>query len=196
MRESTRDMRARRLTVLSSCANLRDIRASFIARRKSAVEDRMAGSPGWTVIEIMIVVLVIGVLLGVALPHVGKSRDAARTEQAKADLAMLSNAILQLAWDTGKWPGGLDRSVTGDVETWDLSTASAGLLSTNSSFAGWKGPYLPRIPLDPWGSRYFFDPDYRIGSADRVVVGSFGPNKVGANVYDGDNIYVILDTAQ
>lgn len=142
----------------------------------------------------MIVVLVIGVLLGVAIPHFGKSRNLARTEQAKSDLEMLSNAILQLAWDTGKWPGGSDRSVPGDLEVWDLTTSAAGLRSATAGFTGWKGPYIAKVPLDPWGSKYFFDPDYRISGVNRVVVGSFGPNKVGPNYYDQDDIYVRLDT--
>lgn len=149
---------------------------------------------GWTVLEMMIVVLIIGVLVAVAIPAIAKSRDTARAEQAKADLQILSNAILQLAWDTGKWPGGADRNVSSSDETWDLTTAAAGLLSATNSFVGWKGPYLAKIPLDPWGSKYFFDPDYRISGVNRVVVGSFGPNKAGPNYYDEDDIYVRLDT--
>jgi general secretion pathway protein G len=149
---------------------------------------------GWTVTEMMIVVLVIALLGAVAVPNIAKSRDTARTEQAKADLELLSNAILQLAWDTGKWPGGLDRSVPADPETWDLTTSAAGLRSATSAFTGWKGPYIAKVPLDPWGMPYFFDPDYRIGGVNRVVVGSFGPNKNGPNYYDTDDIYVRLDT--
>jgi len=160
--------------------------------RKGARRTQRTAS-GWTVLEMMIVVLVIGVLVAVAVPSIAKSRETARTEQAKADLEMLSNAILQLAWDTGKWPGGSDRSVAADAEVWNLKTSAAGILSATNSFDGWKGPYIARVPLDPWGSPYFFDPDYRISGVNRVVVGSFGPNKEGPNYYDADDIYVRLD---
>jgi hypothetical protein len=91
------------------------------------------------------------------------------------------------------WPGGLDRGVSQNPETWDLTTADAGLLANDGDFENWQGPYLPSIVLDPWGSPYFFDPDYRIGSVNRVVVGSFGPNRRGRNIYDSDNVYVLLD---
>ena len=148
---------------------------------------------GYTVLEIMITVLIIGILGAVALPNISKARTKARAEQAKADLELISNAVLQLAWDTGKWPGGFDRSVAADPETWDLSTSNAGLVVASSTvFPDWKGPYLPDIPLDPWGSPYFFDPDYRISNVNRVVVGSFGPNRIGQNQYDEDDIYVLL----
>ena len=94
--------------------------------------------------------------------------------------------------DTGKWPGGI--SLPGDQETWDLSTPAAGLLSCNSSFGSfWKGPYLKKVPLDPWGMPYFFDPDYTIDGKACPVVGSFGPNRVGQNLYDSDDIYVRMD---
>ena len=42
--------------------------------------------------------------------------------------------------------------------------------------------------------RTFLDCDYEIDGVDYVVVGSFGPNKVGMNVYDSDNLYVIVST--
>ena len=51
---------------------------------------------------------------------------------------------------------------------------------------------LESIPLDPWKNKCFFDPDYTISGAVRVVVGSFGPNRVGPNLYDRDDIWVIL----
>jgi hypothetical protein len=39
---------------------------------------------------------------------------------------------------------------------------------------------------------YFFDPDYYIGGVKYPVLGSFGPNKVGKNVYDSDDVYLVL----
>ena len=63
---------------------------------------------------------------------------------------------------------------------------------TDGSFKDWQGPYLPAVPLDPWGSPYFFDPDYMIDGVNMVVVGSLGPNRTGANRYDEDNLYAVL----
>jgi len=75
---------------------------------------------------------------------------------------------------------------------WDLNAANAGLVATNGGFPNWDGPYMQSVPKDPWGSDYFFDLDYRIDGKDFAVVGSFGPNKVGKNLYDSDDIILIL----
>lgn len=151
---------------------------------------------GFTAPEIMICILVLGVLLAVALPSISKARTQSRIEEAKEELELLSNAILKLAWDTGRWPGGIPRdstSLTSYPETWELNTTNAGLRYTSASFPNWKGPYFTKVPLDPWGQPYFFDNDYTTGGKVRIVVGSFGPNRVGQNVYDSDDIFVLLD---
>ena len=79
-----------------------------------------------------------------------------------------------------------------DPQQPDLAAGAAGLLTTNGSFPNWNGPYLPSIPLDPWGNNYFFDSDYLVNGHNRVVIGSFGPNGVGPNVYDSDDVIKII----
>lgn len=147
---------------------------------------------GFTMIEIMIAVALIGVLAAMGALGLSKARESARHEQAVADLEMLNAAILQLASDTGKFPGGIPRNTIGNPETTDLTTPAAGILANDGSFPHWKGPYIHRISRDPWGSRYFFDPDYWCDGDYRSVVGSYGPNRNGNNVYDSDNIIIIV----
>lgn len=147
---------------------------------------------GLGLLEIMVVLSVVGVVLAIAVPHFTKARLESKKKAAKAHLELIASAVTQLAWDTGEWPGGISRAVQQSAELWELGTAAAGLRSADSRFSNWQGPYIDKIPLDPWGKPYFFDPDYRIKGVDRVVVGSFGPNKVGPNLYDSDDIYVIV----
>lgn len=147
---------------------------------------------GFTALEMMTVLGVIGVILAIAVPTVTKARQESRKTTAKARLEILSSAVVQLAWDTGKWPGGINRAVQQSAEVWDLNTLASGLHSLDTRFQNWQGPYCDQVPLDPWGMPYFFDPDYRVRGVDRVVLGSFGPNKVGRNAYDSDDIYVIV----
>jgi hypothetical protein len=57
------------------------------------------------------------------------------------------------------------------------------------------------IPLDPWGNPYFLDTDYQVDAngnpcqsscTEVAALGSFGPNGVGQNVYDSDDIILIV----
>jgi type II secretory pathway pseudopilin PulG len=145
----------------------------------------------------MVVVAIIGLLVGIAVPAYNKVRTESRIKKAESALQILSAGLLQLAWDTGKWPRGYDRatvrSLSNPLEASDLSVGSVGLMLNDGRFSNWKGPYVPKIPKDPWGKNYFFDPDYWYRGAWRVAVGSFGPNKSVMNNYDSDNIIVLLD---
>jgi general secretion pathway protein G len=152
-----------------------------------------ARKQGFSLLEIVIVGAVISVVMAIALPNFVKARNAARQAQAEADVELLASAVRQLAWDTGKWPMGLVRSVLGDSECWDLSVPGAGLVDNDGRFSSWKGPYIAKVPKDPWGSDYFFDPDYNVGGTMVPVVGSFGPNRVGRNKYDSDDLIIVMD---
>ncbi|MCF7818055.1 MAG: type II secretion system protein GspG [Kiritimatiellales bacterium] len=147
----------------------------------------------FTLIEIMIVVAIIGLLAGLSSLALRKGQKTAKINEATTRLQMMSAAILQLAWDTGRLPNGQLRTKAGSTEVWDLTRASAGLLSASSTYTEWKGPYIDEIGNDPWGNPYFFDPDYLIKGVNHIVVGSFGPNGQGQNLYDSDDIYVLLD---
>jgi hypothetical protein len=48
------------------------------------------------------------------------------------------------------------------------------------------------VPEDPWGNDYFLDTDYEINGVDYIVLGSFGPNGVGQNLYDDDDVIKII----
>ena len=148
---------------------------------------------GFTLVEISVVTMLLGLLASLGTLAVMKSIANARIKQADTELAMISTAALQLAWDTGRWPNGRDRTTGGSEEEWDLSAKGCGLIDSDGIFGSWKGPYYEGEIQDPWGNNYFFDPDYRINGVDHVVVGSFGPNGRGRNQYDSDDIYVLLD---
>ncbi len=148
---------------------------------------------GFTLVEITVVTMIVGLLATLGSLAIMRSIQGSRIKNAQAELEMLSVAVLQLAWDTGKWPNGQPRTTGGSTEMWDISGDNCGLLDTDGNYGKWKGPYYDGSITDPWGNPYFFDPDYRINGINHVVVGSFGSNGKGRNLYDSDDIYVLLD---
>jgi len=99
---------------------------------------------GFTLIELMLVVIIIGILVAMAVPRLAGRTEQARSEAARADIEMNIGTALDLyELDNGKYPPALDE-----------------LISNASSAPKWKGPYLKKRPVDPWGNAY----QYRIPS--------------------------------
>lgn len=149
---------------------------------------------GLTLLELIVNITIIGIISAIAIPAYINFRDKARIAQVKSDLRNIQLAIEQLANDTEKWPGPQSVGLTADAEVWDLSASKAGLVATNGGFPNWKGPYMKSVPQDPWGSKYFFDPDYYVGGTKYAALGSFGPNKCCKNTYDSDDVVLLMPT--
>ena len=156
---------------------------------------RLTYGQGFTLIEILVVLAIIAILAAIATLFVGKYVERAKVAQAHSDIDAIYVAMILMENDTNEWPGHqeLNRiNSSGTNEIWDLSSPSAGLVATDGNFPGWDGPYVSSIPLDPWGNPYFLDSDYRINGVNRAALGSFGPNGIGRNVYDDDDVIKIL----
>lgn len=99
---------------------------------------------GFTLIELMLVVIIIGVLVAMVMPRlVGRSEEA-RITAAKADInANLALALDLFELDNGRYP-----------------TTQEGLNALKnkpSALTNWKGPYIKKIPIDPWGQPYKYN---------------------------------------
>jgi hypothetical protein len=141
-------------------------------------------------------------LCSIGVIFINSSKEDAKVRQAKEDLKSLNSAIEKLARDTKLVPGRLRASLcVQETETY-VDSCTAGIQCTDGLFPNWKGPYIDLVPIDPWGTHYFFDPDYVChknvtgcedvpdNSLVRAVV-SFGPNKVEA-YDDGDNVVLVI----
>lgn len=95
-------------------------------------------SSGFTLIEVMVVVVIIGVLATLVLPRVVGRQDEAFQNKAKADIRALSGALNLYKLDNFVYPesGGLDA-----------------LVQNTTNAKNWKG-YLDVLPKDPWGNPY------------------------------------------
>ncbi|MEN7973240.1 MAG: prepilin-type N-terminal cleavage/methylation domain-containing protein [Verrucomicrobiota bacterium] len=148
---------------------------------------------GFTLVEIVIVVSILGILAAMGTLAVSKSINNSRRKTAESELQILSSAVLELAWDTGKWPNGAWRTDPGSDQVSDISSPRAGLMyAANNIYPDWKGPYYEGSVKDSWNTPYFFDPAYRgpaTSNEARVVVGSCGPDRASQS----DDIIILLD---
>ncbi len=114
---------------------------------------------GFTLIELMVVLVIIGVLAALIVPNVLDRADDARATAAKTDVNNLMQALKLYKLDNQRFP-----------------TAEQGLQAlvtkpTNGPAAGnWK-PYLDKLPNDPWGRAYLY---LNPGVKAEVDVLSFG----------------------
>ncbi len=125
----------------------------------------------FTLIEIMVVILILGVLSAIIVPRVVGRSAQAKKAKAIADIATLGSLLQQFHLDTKRFPTteeGLD----------SLRTAPADLKS-------WQGPYLTTpLLVDPWGNEYVYEYPGS-GGPNTYKLKSFGAD--GTEGGEGDN---------
>ena len=111
-------------------------------KRRSTINRRSPIRRGFTLIELMIVVVILGMLATMVMPKVLSKPEQARRTKAKVDIRSMQSALGFFKTDTGRFP-----------------TTSEGLraLVTNPGIKGYDSEgYLERVPTDPWGNPYVY----------------------------------------
>jgi general secretion pathway protein G len=125
---------------------------------------------GFTLLELLVVVLIIGLLAGFVAPRYFNQVGKSEINVAKAQIDALEKALDQYRLDTGHYP------------TTELGLAA--LVTKPPTEPKWAGPYLRKdVPLDPWGKPYVYKtPGEKGGDFDLLSYGKDGqPGGTGEN---------------
>lgn len=129
---------------------------------------------GFTLIEILVVITIIGILAALIVPRIMDRPDQARATAARADVNAIMSALKLYKLDNGTYPTN-DQGLLALVKR-----PERGDIPRN-----WKpGGYLEKLPSDPWGSDYqYLNPGIR-GEVDVFSLGA--DRKPGGEGYDAD----------
>jgi general secretion pathway protein G len=136
-----------------------------------------AAQRGFTLIEIMVVVIIIGLLAAVIVPTVINKVDDARIAKAKSDIQGLETALTMFRLDNSKYP------------TTDQGLQALMVQPTDPSIRHWRvGGYLQRVSKDPWGADYQYTaPGAHNKDYDLFTLGADGqPGGDGVNADIGN----------
>lgn len=132
---------------------------------------------GFTLLEVMVVLVIIGLLVAIVAPNVLDNQDKAMVQKAKADLASLEQALEMYRLDNFNYPTteqGLDALV---------SKPSLAPEPRNYRENG----YIRRLPSDPWGNDYQYRQPGEHGRVDIYSLGADGrPGGEGLNAEIGN----------
>jgi len=132
----------------------------FAARRQGA---------GFTLLELLVVVAIIGLLVGYVAPRYFGQIGKSEVNTAKAQIDAFEKALDQYRLDTGHYPG--------------TELGLNALLERPQNEPKWNGPYLKKaVPLDPWGKPYAYRAPGEKGDFDLISFGKDGaPGGSGEN---------------
>jgi len=128
----------------------------------SARPPRRRAQQGFTLIEIMVVVVIMGILAALVVPRLLDRPDQARAVAARQDIATIVQALKLYRLDNGRYP------TTEQGLSALVSKPANGPVSSN-----WR-PTLERLPNDPWGNPYqYLNPGVH-GEIDIFTLGADG----------------------
>ncbi|ADM98899.1 type II secretion system major pseudopilin GspG [Dickeya dadantii] len=129
---------------------------------------RMKAVPqGFTLLEVMVVIVIIGLMATLVIPNIMGSKQRANIQKAKSDISVIESALEMYHLDHNRFPDEKDGLV---------------VLSAKENSESLSGDYVHDLPKDPWGHAYYYEnpgkhkdvdiyssgPDEKIGTADDI----------------------------
>lgn len=122
----------------------------------------MRANSGFSLIEIMVVVVIMGILISLVAPNVLNRVDDARIQKAHADFKAIETALNLYRMDNFNYP-------TSDQGLEALVTQP----NSEPAAPNWKsGGYLQDLPVDPWGNPYLYIQPGEHGAFDIYTLGA------------------------
>jgi len=103
---------------------------------------RQLSKSGFTLIELMIVVVILGLLATIIMPRILNRPEQVRRMKAKVDIRSIESALALFKTDTGRFPT--------TSEGFEALVSDPGIKGYDSN------GYLDKVPFDPWGNRYIY----------------------------------------
>ena len=118
---------------------------------------RLINSAGFTLIEILVVVIIIGFIASLIAPNIMGRFERSKEEIAKAQVDMLSSGVMSFKVDMNRYPANLGELI-------------------QSKETKWRGPYLSKqtLPKDPWDRDYVYKAPGEHGAFDLYSLGPDG----------------------
>jgi general secretion pathway protein G len=133
-------------------------------RRRAAGQNRGQdlGEQGFTLVEMLVVITIIGLIMGLIGPRVLNYLNESKVKAAKIQLQSFSSALDLFYLDAGRFPSS--------------SEGMAALVQRMPGVAAWNGPYLKAgtVPNDPWNHPYVYRSPGEHGPYDIISYGSDG----------------------
>lgn len=146
--------------------SLRALRVLRVRKRKVGLtrRTRRREQDGFTLVELMVVIVIIGLLTTIVVINVLPAQDTAMARKAETDVTLLEQAIEQYRLDNLTYPSGADGLRA-------LVQAPSGL-SRPERYR--RGGYIKDLPEDPWGRPYLYTVPGRNGGFDIYSLGADG----------------------
>jgi general secretion pathway protein G len=133
-----------------------------------------AAERGFTLIELMVVIVILGLLATIVVINVFPAQDQARVTKAKADVALLEQAVEMYRLDNLAYPR--------TEEGLEALVAPPATLAQPARYR--PGGYIKKLPDDPWGHPYLYAAPGRRGAFEIYSLGADG--RPGGEGLDAD----------